>query len=338
MNNRILKRLLLVTVLLLPAVGLVPLAPGRGQEPAAKPRDPAAWGGNHASQPVPEYVQGDECLFCHRNEIGPSWVKDPHALTVRYREASPEVEALLTARPDIAKLAPEVTHYLGSRHFLRLLKKDGYGKFALASVQLQFPADRQNATRTGTWSGSPTWDRQTFAIRCAGCHSTGIDPENRTFSGFGLDCYTCHGNVDLDHTKDKSLVWFSKKRRSDAKAITSICAQCHLREGKSQSTGLPYPNNFIAGDNLFQDFKVDFARADDPSLNAGDRHIWRNVRDVAVNGDESITCLSCHQLHGDSIQKHRRVLRAPICSECHAAEGSFKEVRQYTVSSPLCGY
>ena len=55
-------------------------------------------------------------------------------------------------------------------------------------------------------------------------------------------------------------------RRDDVRAITSICAQCHVRFGKSRSTGLPYANNFIAGDNLFQDFAADFAKVDDANL------------------------------------------------------------------------
>ncbi|MCI0660191.1 MAG: hypothetical protein L0220_03880, partial [Acidobacteria bacterium] len=148
---------------------------------------------------------------------------------------------------------------------------------------------------------------------------------------------TCHGVVSLDHTNDTSLVLLSKKRRNDAKVITSLCAQCHLREGRSNSTGLPYPNNFIAGDNLFQDFEVDFSKADDGDLNAGDRHVWRNVRDVVINGDESINCLSCHQVHVSSSFKHRRVLRAPICSECHQGDG-FKELKRYVVHSRLCEY
>ncbi len=128
------------------------------------------------------------------------------------------------------------------------------------------------------------WDKEKFANRCAGCHSTAVDPETKAFSAFGLDCYVCHGDVDLNHTGDTSKILLSKKRRSDAKMITSVCAQCHLRESKSRSTGLPYPNNFIAGDNLFQDLEVDWRKADDDKLNAGDRHIWRNVRDVALDG------------------------------------------------------
>lgn len=324
----LLKRIALCLLLL----GLMSFIPGRGQEK----RDPRAWGGNHAGRPIPEYVEGSGCLFCHRNDIGSLWAKDSHAMTVRYREAAPELEALLKSQPALAKTAPEVDYFLGSRHVGRFLKKDGYGKFALLVTQVHLTPEK----KAERWSGleNVIWDRQKFADRCAGCHSTAVDPSNKAFSAFSLDCYTCHGNVDLEHTKDKSLVWLSKKRRNDAQAITSLCAQCHLRGGKSRSTGLPYPNNFIAGDNLFQDFEVDFARADDPALNAGDRHIWRNVREVAVNGEENITCLSCHQLHGNGSFKHRRVLRAPICSECHASEGSFKEVKKYTVRSELCEY
>jgi len=329
-DNRRLRRLLAgLTALLLGGISIVS-GSGNGQEPAGSNprRDPAKWGGNHAGQPVPEYVQGDECLFCHRNEIGPRWSKDAHALTVRSREAAPELEPLIIGRAG----AGEATHFLGSRHFIRLLKKDGYGRFAITGERLTLAS--------GDWSGpqTPVWDRDGFASRCAGCHSTGVDPADFTFSGVGLDCYTCHGNVDLNHTRDKSLVWFSRKRRGDALAVTAVCAQCHLRGGQSRSTGRPYPNNFIAGDNLFQDFEVDLTRADDPQLNAGDRHIWRNVRDVAVNGDESVTCLSCHQVHEGSTLRHRRVLRAPICTECHAPEGPLREVRRYTVRSELCQY
>lgn len=129
----------------------------------------------------------------------------------------------------------------------------------------------------------------------------------------GLDCYTCHGDVSLDHTKDTSQIWLSKKRRDDALAVTSICAQCHLRGAVARSTGRAYPNNFIAGDNLFLDYSADFVKADDGSLNPGDRHVWRNVRDVTGNASGT-TCLSCHSVHGNSSAKHRRnLLRLPQC-------------------------
>jgi hypothetical protein len=293
---------------------------------AVQTRDPKAWGSNHVGKPVPEYVQGDECLFCHRNEIGPAWQKNSHLLTVRERE---------TEYIQLQNFSMEFGFIMGSRHRLRFLKREGYGKFALLNVQAVLDKD----LKIEKWVGleKPVWDSEKYANRCAGCHSTAVDPATRRFSAYSLDCYTCHGDVNLEHTKNTSLVLLSQKRRNDAKVITSLCAQCHLRAGRARSTGLPYPNNFVAGDNLFQDFEADFARASDSELNAGDRHVWRNVRDVASNGEESISCLSCHQVHANSSFKHRRVLRAPICSECHRGDG-FKDLKRYVVQSGLCEY
>jgi hypothetical protein len=294
---------------------------------AQQARDPAAWGGTHAGQPVPDFVHGDECLFCHRNNIGPGWQKNAHGLTIRQVEDAPDLVGLLQNEPKLKAFVAEATHTLGSRNHVRYLRKDGYGKFDLSS----FGGDR-----AGHWNGldHPEWQKAKFENRCAGCHATGIDAETRTFTGVGIDCYTCHGVVDLNHSSDVSLIFLSKKRRSDVLAVTSTCAQCHLRGGKSRSTGLPYPNNFVAGDNLFKDFEVNW---DSLPSNAGDRHVWLNVRDVVLNGSDT-TCLSCHRLHANSTDKHRRVLTGSICLECHNAEGPKKAVKAYTVHSDLCEY
>ena len=301
----------------------------------AKPSDPKDWGSSHAGKPVPDFIHGDECLFCHRNDIGPGWQKNAHGLTVRQREDAPELEEILK-QPALSGVASQVEYFMGSRHRVRLLKKDGYGKFALLNTQAVMGADGH--VQKLIEQEKPAWDKDRFANRCAGCHTTGVDTSTKAFSAFGLDCYTCHGVVDLKHTGDTSLIFLSKKRRSDARAITSTCAQCHLRIAKSRSTGLPYPNNFVAGDNLFQDYAVDFSKADDESLNPGDRHILQNVRDVVVNGSEFPTCINCHDLHKQSSFKHRRAPRAAICADCHNAEGPLQGSKPYTVHSDLCEY
>ena len=304
---------------------------------AQKNTDPAAWGGNHAGKPIPEFVHGDECLFCHRNDIGPGWQRNTHGLTVRQREDAPEFQGVFKSQPSLAGIAAQVEYFMGSRHHLRFLKKDGYGKFAMLNTQAELGAGGQ--AKSWLQFEKPAWDKDKFANRCAGCHSTAVDASTKAFSAFGLDCYTCHGVVDLNHSGDISLIFLSKKRRNDARAVTSTCAQCHLRAGaKSRSTGLPYPNNFVAGDNLFQDYEVDFSKADDASLNAGDRHVLRNVRDVVLLGSEFPTCLSCHDLHKQSSLKHHRAPRTAICNDCHNAEGPIKGNTPYTVRSALCEY
>ncbi|HEU0176550.1 MAG TPA: hypothetical protein VFV58_19965 [Blastocatellia bacterium] len=333
-------KLLFVCAVAIIALSFNSGASGQDQnKPDQKPIDPKAWGGNHVGKPIVEYVHGDECLFCHRNDIGTSWQNNAHGVTVRHREDAPEFTKMLESLPALAEVAKQVEYFLGSRHRVRFLKKEGYGKFTMLNAQVALGQNGQAEKSTPTLVDHEkfAWDKEKFANQCAGCHTTAVDPETRAFSEFGLDCYTCHGEVNLNHSNDTSLVLLSKKRRNDAKAITSLCAQCHLRESKSRSTGLPYPNNFVAGDNLFRDLDVDWAKADDQKLNAGDRHVWRNARDVALYGNESITCLSCHQVHANTSFKHRRVLRAPICAECHQGEG-FKDVKRYEVHSSLCEY
>jgi len=247
---------------------------------------------------VPKYVTGDECLFCHRVAVADTWEQNPHARTVH-----PQGDGMI----------------LGAHEPYRQLKPDGYGKYDILSAD------------------GKTWDKDKFALRCAGCHTTAVDPKTHAFSSPALDCYTCHGVVPENHGTDTSLVWFSKKHPKDAKLIISICGQCHLRGGESKSSVLPYPNNFTAGANLFDDFKVELAKADDPDLNPGDRHIYRNVRDV-IEHDSDVTCISCHKIHGDTANKHRLVLSGPICLDCHNAQGPKKAVIKYTVHSKLCEY
>ena len=131
------------------------------------------------------------------------------------------------------------------------------------------------------------------------------------------------------------MILLSKKRRDDARVITSICAQCHLRFGKSRSTGLPYPNNFIAGDDLFQDFEVDFSKTGE--LNPADQHIADNVHDVVVSGQIDVTCLSCHQIHANTAS-HHSVRKGPICQDCHEGTDYISERKNFVAHSTLCEY
>jgi predicted CXXCH cytochrome family protein len=299
--------------------------------------DPAAWGGNHVGKPIPEYVHGDECLFCHRNTIGVTWQKNAHGVAVRQREDAPELQTLAGKLPELKSVVNEIGYFLGSRHRVRFLKKSGYGKFSILNLQAVLGAIDKGGVIEKTSGDSPSWDNEKFGRRCAGCHATAVDASTNSFAAFGIDCYACHGLATLDHSNNTALMWLSKKRRDDVRAITSICAQCHVRYGKSRSTGLPYANNFIAGDNLFQDFAVDFTQVDDETLNPADRHVLRNVRDVAVRGDLSTFCLTCHDLHVSSTSRHSQARRGAICADCHGAKFT-PQVKPYEVHSALCEY
>jgi hypothetical protein len=304
---------------------------------SSKQLDPAAWGSDHVGQPVPEYVTGEECLFCHRLDVGPTWTANRHHRTIR--EAEPDALPLVALKqaPAFKVVAEEVKLVLGNTNRMRFLKPASeYGKLELHSVAWVPSCPGEVGKLVDT--DRPHWETRKFADACAGCHTTAVDPETRAFSALSLDCYVCHGDVPLKHSKDTALVHLSKKRQDPPRVVTSICAQCHVRSGKSRSTGLPYPTNFVAGDNLFRDFQVDFAPEALARLNPADRHIVENVRDVVLLGKEEVTCLACHEVHKRSSKKHHLVAGGESCLNCHQATGSKKIRKAYEVHSATCAY
>ncbi len=301
--------------------------------------DAAAWGSDHVGKPPPEYAAGDECLFCHRRDVGPIWSRNPHNRTLRpVAAAGPEGTAALAAlkaEPALRPFAAEPRFLLGRRRRIRFLKPAAaYGQLELLSVQWRPAAGRRPGRLLRT--AAPRWDARRFGDACAGCHATAVDPATRAFAAAAVDCSACHGLVDPGHSTDPSLVLLSPRRRDSARVTTSICASCHLRSGRSRSSGCPYPNNFVPGDNLFRDFQVHFSAAALAALNPADRHVVENVRDVALLGRSEVTCLSCHDEHRGATVRHRRLARRPYCDSCHQPGGT--KVRPSTVSSPTCEY
>jgi hypothetical protein len=299
--------------------------------------DPAGWGSDHVGKPLPEFATGDECLFCHRKDVGSEWAKNWHNVTIREADADTPGHAALSQDPTLTSFAKEATRVLGARQQVRFLKPSGaYGKFDLLSTAWNPARADQPAKLIGT--EKPHWDSKTFADGCAGCHATAVDAKTRAFASPSLDCFVCHGDVPANHPKEPSLAILARKRNDPARVVTSICAQCHVRTGKAKSTGLPYPNHFVAGDNLFRDFLVDWSDEHLKKLNPADRHVLANVRDVVVRGKEEVTCLSCHNVHKQSSQQHRRLPWGDSCLDCHYATGSKKIRPAFEVHSSTCGY
>lgn len=354
-----LRRATLALLLTLPSAALVVCCHPQAQQmilraadPASSsantPHDPASWGSDHVGVELPEFIEGGECLFCHRHDVGPNWVRNRHALTVHELEPQGPLHAALAAQPATVTCLDEIGFVLGGTQHARFLRKSqAYGHMDLLSASAR--RGRGGAWRV-TSQGQAQWDGEHFAHRCAGCHMSHVESETQSFRAIALDCSTCHGEATEDHANEPALILFAKERRDPAAVVVSACGSCHLRFGKSRSTGLPYPNQFVAGDNLFRDFEVDWARADDPELNPGDRHILDNARQVALEGREDLTCISCHTVHArgeeygeqapklGGTERHRRLADEQYCRHCHAAGRPLKEHLTYEVHSPLCEY
>jgi predicted CXXCH cytochrome family protein len=274
----------------------------------------AAWGDDHVGQPFPAYMTGDECLFCHR-DIGTTWADNRHQLTIRFPQA--DDQTLRSLEEHQSDVAAEVQLLMGSRRITRFLKRsDQYGRLDIHTTAMR--PDKVDDTDPDPISISPTdhWETTTFADRCAGCHTTAVDTSTRAFSAVSLDCFTCHGDVPTEHTEKTSNALLSTQNKPP-RHVVSLCGQCHLRGGASTSSGLPFPNTFVPGDNLFRDFQVDFSQQAMATLATIDQHIFRNTYDVAVRADATIDCLTCHDVHPSSSDKHKELEASEICSTCH---------------------
>lgn len=297
--------------------------------------DPAAWGSDHVGQPIPEYVTGDQCLFCHRDKIGPKWGANRHNQTIRTFDAhSPERDAL---KQLLTKdIVDEIMFVMGNKQQQRFLKsaKD-YGQLEMLSTSWIPPRDEKPGKLLSP--ERPHWDSKMFGNSCAGCHSTAVDSVTKAFASPSLDCFVCHGNVPAEHAKKPELAYLSPHRKAEPRVEISICAQCHVRTGRSKSTELPYPNNFVAGDNLFRDFKIDFSEQALKILSIADRHVVENVRDVVAFGKEAVVCSSCHDIHGRSRKKHHLLPKNDSCMTCHDTDGFRLDRKLFTTHSKTCG-
>jgi hypothetical protein len=298
-----------------------------------KPVDYRAWGEDHVEQELPEYTTGTECLFCHRDYVAPRWKKNAHNRTMR--EAEPSDPAMIALRQVSSEsaVAKEAEILLGSKNHVRFMKKlPGYGVAAL-SGELFLAAD--NKIRFVQEAG---WHEETFNQKCAGCHATAIDTQTVTFGTTGLDCYVCHGILELEHANDTTTTLFAKKHEDDPRVVTSVCGQCHLRGGTSTATGRPYPTVFVAGDNLFKDFQVDWTDPALVNMDKVDRHIFENARDVMTRGS-IISCTSCHSIHDESSEKHQSLDQEKSCEVCHDPGKPLSEVEwPKTRSNKTCQY
>lgn len=301
-----------------------------------KKLDPAAWGQDHVGKPVPEYMTGDECLFCHRKKVSQTWNANAHQRTLR-RATMDGVEMRLFRLFRPKDNPKDVDYLLGDGKVVRYLRRTSeYGKLELHSSVCRLPVKMGRGSFSDP--GSPAWSATEFGAACAGCHTTAVNSESMAFSSISIDCFACHGDVTLAHTKDTSQVHLSVARNNSPREIASICGQCHLRHGKSRSSGLPYPKNFVAGDNLFRDFAVDFGENAFKEMDAIDRHVAANIRDIVIEGKGRLTCLSCHNVHAQSTDKHQTLPASSICMQCHTDPMDWRQRSVITRSSRRCQY
>jgi len=172
------------------------------------------------------------------------------------------------------------------------------------------------------------------AIRCAGCHGTGIELE-QSEKGFRpkvigaemyIGCEACHGPcaMHVSNPKRKHLIISLKKL--SAQRLVDVCGQCHVR-GRDHVAGTAYPYLFRPGDRLLRKFAPV-----EPTIGKQTRNFWADGRAVKHHQQYTefiksshytragMTCVTCHEPHGLSLTgklgTHSR--GNGLCLGCHS--------------------
>ena len=244
---------------------------------------PAAWGDTHVGDPMPRYGDAADCFFCHRQDVRSSWPTNSHQRSVR--QADPEQEPLKSVRERFlsAGLVLGVQAVLGSDRVMKFLRAEEGQENSYSLLSATWEKGNEPGGRLVDVEGAH-WDESAYARRCAGCHSTAVSSPDGTFAEPSIECFSCHGVVESGHASDPASALLSHKWPGPASVEISICGQCHVRGGRSASTGRAFPNQFVPGDNLFRDFVFDLSDEALAAKNPADRHVLENVREVAVFG------------------------------------------------------
>lgn len=324
---------------------------------------------------APGYVGSDACASCHEKEYREWWeslhskMEQPATAGTIRGSFTPDgtIVALAGGRrlamianegrffveaPDSAgsqRLYP-VERTVGNRHKQRYLTRFPDGSWRALPVQWN-ASDGRFVEWGHLASGKPGsggfWadDAWQWQLKCAGCHTTGLDlgyePSSKTYrtrwKDLAIGCEACHGpgevHVDAKGGRE-NIVCPSRLPRARQ---DDVCGKCHSRGTAGPEEGAPgglpgriaYPYNMIPGAVLDEHF-VQVTPERNPGDYWGDGSSknhhqqltdWRNSVMHRHGGDRAPSCTTCHEPHRAS-ELRGSIEDNGLCITCHDALGS----------------
>ncbi|HCY83628.1 MAG TPA: hypothetical protein DHV36_00670, partial [Desulfobacteraceae bacterium] len=150
------------------------------------------------------FVGSDTCKMCHLEHYD-SWKMTMHSRMLQ--DAKKNEDAIIVPidekriRADLAKLGEklkvpaeqiyvpkkeEILYTIGSQWKQRYLVKKNDTLY-ISPIQYNSETDR--------WVNyhEHDWDKRPWALKCGGCHATGVKIDTQTFIEPGVGCEACHG-------------------------------------------------------------------------------------------------------------------------------------------------
>jgi hypothetical protein len=282
------------------------------------------------------FVGSDTCKMCHLEHYD-SWKMTLHSRMLQNAQKDRDVIVTeineKTVREDLAKISglkvpadqvyvpkiEDIKYTIGSQWKQRyLVEKEG--KLYIAPIQYNVDTNR--------WVNyhEDSWDKNSWILKCGGCHATGVELEKNTFKEPGVTCEACHGKGSWHAALPKTAV-FEKRQtivnpaKLNMGVAVQICGSCHNRGKATKFEGAEWAVGYEPGKALSAYFKsVSFAGgalndmyANEFSKGHHQQYIdWQQSK----HHTEGVTCTSCHFVHQVGMPPTRSQTMAAGSKEC----------------------
>jgi hypothetical protein len=275
------------------------------------------------------YVGSDKCRECHE-EIYAQWKLTPHANMLRDAKKNPD--AIAAKDFSTVPFVAEDIHWTIGSHWIQ--------KYLTFIDNDYYVLPRYWNLVGGNWEPYSifNWRERPYTIFCDGCHTTGFDPETKSFHEPSIGCEACHGPGEKHReTNDPEEIvnpeQLSKVRRD------MICESCHT-DGKDTKFGgqYPFPAGYRPGEDLTEYFTDFFAPKPKSkkwywgTVDYGERHrmymFWKSKF-----YSNTRACDVCGFDRGITITEERYMTRDEYCGTCHGR--IYKVASLHSRHSPL---
>ncbi len=261
------------------------------------------------------YVGSKQCEVCHLEHYD-SWKMTLHSRTLQ--NVTENRDALITEidpqaiRSDLKKQenklkipvdeifipkVEQIKYTQGVQWKQRyVVEKDN--TLYIAPIEYDAWSHKWSSYREADWSQRP-WIK-----KCGGCHATGVNLENNTFSEAGVGCEACHGPGSRHVVLPKTAV-FGKRQtivnpsKLPAGIRTQICGACHGRGESTKAKNVDWPVGFRPGRALgsYQRDIVAITKTDYSDKSADRHHQEYNDWRQSIHAQKGVSCTSCHYVH-----------------------------------------
>lgn len=292
------------------------------------------------SQPK-NFVGSDTCKMCHLEHYD-SWKMTMHSRMLQ--DARNNEDAIIVPideeriRMDLAKLSEKLKvsadqiYVPKKEEILFTIGSQWKQRYIVKKNETLYISPIQYNAETNRWVNyhENDWDKRPWALKCGGCHATGMDIETQTFIEPGVGCEACHGKGSWHAALPKTQVFEKRQTIVNPAKLTmgvaaQICGSCHNRGSSTMKQGSGWPVGYEPGKALtayysstsFEKGDVKHVYANEFSKGHHQQFIdWQQSK----HSSEGVTCTSCHYVHQIGMPQTRSQTGKPgsmQCFQCH---------------------